>query len=1042
MAITNITGQKPKPIVEVNTLDQALSKKFANANAQRAELVSAIKDIMLQYKNNFNLEQDERNVKIVDCILKRHEALLNKMLTDDGQLQNILSALDLNIESWLSRFYLLSKPGTGPDDVRTIKENIVQCVLEALSKYSGKDIVAITSNTVVNNKIVDKNENIDNYDALSNYFNNVQTFMQTLYKSRLTIVKNTTKVEMKQQKNLLIRLTASTKQKISSFSNKGKIGAIKSKLFDRFNKPLTKKDRQPKKNLNPFRSVDFIKRIGLNKSLKKGLKRLLDISGIVVLKNVVGKIAKSILSKMKPLINSVKKVINKIKSVIIGFVVSLIPFVGPIIKIVKFVLKPIIFTLKIAFKLLTFAIKFIGKSIKFIFTGAFKIMKGIIKGITGVISGLTNGIYKILKSNIVKKIVKFMLTPTGAFITGYIVGLLYLKLWKPFKEKYAEIKKSFFGEKEESMTLKEKLFKIKDFVFEKYNMLKNKLTLFIDKFWNFLSKINSKTLKQGWIVFKIQVIKPLKQAWAMIKEMFLTGLSCLLGGSGLGSLIKKGLSAVLAPFTGPLAPPLADSIVSIGSYLLGKFLGTEKEDGRGERDEIEQRHQDLLQLYGPNSLDKQEEYKNLIDSATTNGISEETKEAIRQKQETYRQIGITTEEERDDVDKLKAQVNEEISICSNNAKYTVDDVKNNKDGILENAYNTKIPFATERNGEGKVTSVSDELQIPNNFNPYGFRLIRAKLIDDQIDRFYKGLITYDQLMEFKNSIVERDDDGKMHISKELLESEQKSSGLDLQAVLTNNESGSTWLSLGLNKNATEKMDSWLNSTASAEKAQQEYQAKIARINNILNGLAATGAFSGIPKEKLSEVIENFRQYLLKQDLNAFEKLSSSDKAKYLMDIYEKIAKDVDVLINKDLQKKEDEENQKELAEAGIDEPTSMQLPNPNVQSQQNTQTATAIQQTPMPTESIKTEDNKAIKDVEEEVKAIDAESDAKALDSNKQTTDEVNNTQGKLRNIINKLTAQLKRLSHKDQNTMLLANDKNANPAAEEVKHIMSEQIQ
>ena len=1040
MAITNITGQKPKPIVEVSTLDAALSKKIASANIQRKALIEAIKDILLQYKTNFNLESDERNVKIVDCIMKRHKALLDNMLSKDINVQNIMSALDLNVEDWLSRFYLLSKPGTGPDDVRTIKEAVVECILNALKKYSGKEIEALTS--TVQTTVIDKNENIDNFDALNNYFMNIQSFMKDQYKSKLTTVKTIDKVEKVEQKNLIKKLSSSIKQSKSGieFSNiKSKLNIFKSKLSAKFNKPIALNDRQPKKSLNPFRSFDFNKRIGLNKSLKKGLKKVLDISGITVVKDVVGKIAKSLLNKMKPLINKVKSVISKIKGIIIGFMLSLIPFVGPIIKVVKFVLKPILFTLKIAFKILSFAVKFIGKSIGLIFTGVFKLMKFTITGITKTIGFLTKGIYKILKSNIVKNLVAFMLTPTGAFITGFIVGMIYVKLWKPFMEKYHEIKQRFFGEQEESMTFKEKLFKIKDFVIEKYNAFKEKVTSYIDKFWNFLSKINSRTLKKGWIVFKVQVIKPLKNAWAMIKELFITGLSCVLGGSGLGGLIKKGLSAVLAPFTGPLAPPLADSIVSIGSYLLGKFLGTEKEDSRGERDELEQRHQDLLQLYGPNSLDKQEEYKNLIDAATTNGISDETKEAIRQKQETYKKIGITTEEERDAVDQLKSQVNDEISICSTNAKYTIDDIKNNKDGILEGAYSTKIPFSVERNGEGKVVKVSDRLEIPDKYNPYGFRLIRAKLIDDQIDRFYKGLITYDQLMEFKNSVVEKDDKG-MHINKEILESEQKSSGLDLQAVMTNNESGSTFWSLGLNKNAVEKMDKWLNSTASAEKAQQEYQAKMTRINNILNGLAKTGAFSHIPKDKLPEILENFRQYLLKQDIDAFEKMSSNDKAKLLMDIYDKISKDTEKLINDDLQKKQDAEDKKELDSANA-ELKQLETESANEYQLPNEQTSEAIQKTPMPTDKIKTEDIKEQQQVQQQAESVDKISDAKELDTNAKTEKEVGNTQGKLKVIIEKLKMQISRLSNKQHNAAIIPSTKEVNPAAEEAQRIMNEQI-
>jgi len=55
-------------------------------------------------------------------------------------LQNIMTALDLNAEGWLQRYYMLSKPRTGSDDVRTIKEDVVRCVLEALGKYTGKPV--------------------------------------------------------------------------------------------------------------------------------------------------------------------------------------------------------------------------------------------------------------------------------------------------------------------------------------------------------------------------------------------------------------------------------------------------------------------------------------------------------------------------------------------------------------------------------------------------------------------------------------------------------------------------------------------------------------------------------------------------------------------------------------------------------------------------------------------------------------------------------------------------------------------------------------
>lgn len=1051
MAITNITGQKPKPIVEVSTLDAALSKKIASANIQRKALIEAIKDILLQYKTNFNLESDERNVKIVDCIMKRHKALLDNMLSKDINVQNIMSALDLNVEDWLSRFYLLSKPGTGPDDVRTIKEDIIECILDALKKYSGKEIEALTS--TVETTVIDKNENIDNFDALNNYFMNIQTFMKDQYKSKLTTLKTIDKVEKVEQKNLIKKLSVVTKTSkagIAFSSIKSKLNIFKSNLTAKFNKPITLNDRQPKKNLNPFRLFDFNKRIGLNKSLKKGLKKVLDISGITVVKDVVGKIAKSLLNKMKPLINKVKSVINKIKGIIIGFMLSLIPFVGPIIKVVKFVLKPILFTLKIAFKLLSFAVKFIGKTIGLIFTGVFKLMKFTIKGVTKTIGFLTKGIYKILKSNIVKKLVAFMLTPTGAFITGFIVGMIYVKLWKPFKEKYLEIKEKYFGHKENSKSLKQRFFDLKDSLLNKYDYLKDTITSWIDKVYKFVLDINPKTLKQSWIDFQINHIQPIKNKFAPFKYIikmlteFFSGDPGRAIGTGIGFAVGMALSSVataaLAPIVGPFAPVLGASIGSLIGWGLSKFLGGENDtDGRSDRDELEERKQNLLQLYGPNSLKKQETYENLIEASTTNGISEDTKNAIRQKQEIYRQIGITTSEEYDEVDKLKKQVNEEISICSNNAKYTIDDVKNNKDGILEGAYNTKIPFSVERNGEGKVVKVADTLEIPDQYNPYGFRLIRAKLIDDQIDRFYKGLITYDQLMEFKNSIVEKDDKG-MHINKEILESEQKSSGLDLQSVMTNNESGSTWKSLWLNKNSVEKMDKWLNSTASAEKAQQEYQVKMSRINNILNGLAKTGAFSHIPKDKLPEILENFRQYLLKQDIDVFEKMSSNDKAKLLMDIYDKISKDTEKLINDDLQKKQDAEDKKELDSANA-ELKRLETESANEYQLPNEQTSEAIQKTPMPTDKIKTEDIKEQQQVQQQAESVDKTSDAKELDTNAKTEKEVGNTQEKLRNISEKMEMQITRLSIKQNNASILPSNKSVNPAAEEANRIMKEQI-
>jgi len=37
----------------------------------------------------------------------------------------------------------------------------------------------------VENKIVDKNENIDNYNALDRYFINIQSYMKSLYKKEL-----------------------------------------------------------------------------------------------------------------------------------------------------------------------------------------------------------------------------------------------------------------------------------------------------------------------------------------------------------------------------------------------------------------------------------------------------------------------------------------------------------------------------------------------------------------------------------------------------------------------------------------------------------------------------------------------------------------------------------------------------------------------------------------------------------------------------------------------------------------------------------------
>lgn len=53
---------------------------------------------------------------------------------------------------------------------------------------------------------------------------------------------------------------------------------------------------------------------------------------------------------------------------------------------------------------------------------------------------LAKGIKKILNTSVVKSLVKFIFTPMGAFVTGYIAGFLYKIVIKPVIDKWGDIK--------------------------------------------------------------------------------------------------------------------------------------------------------------------------------------------------------------------------------------------------------------------------------------------------------------------------------------------------------------------------------------------------------------------------------------------------------------------------------------------------------------------------------------------------------------------------------------------------------------------------
>ncbi len=355
---------------------------------------------------------------------------------------------------------------------------------------------------------------------------------------------------------------------------------------------------------------------------------------------------------------------------------------------------------------------------------------------------LANGINKILNTSIVKSLVKFIFTPTGAFVTGYIAGFLYKTVFKRVFDKWGHIKEvaeeMWSSVKESWLRLQLKGQKTALSLVEGYNSFVNAMsdpgTPIGSVVEQFKKNGIGAGLNQSWLLFKKNTLWKLKDIASVLKSWFcsMNGPAALaLGSAGsfvggmIGTFVGGPVGAIVGSVLGGLVGGLAGSAVT-------KSFFDPLEQSINEKKEILSRNQLFMDLYGGRQT------TNLLDSALQNASEEDMKNSVE-----YARM----KKKRDAIDALDVQKARTKSVDKNG-----NEVENDvdMDSFVREQEKKSDRFVKE--GSDNDTIVDIEM------------FMSGLLLRRKINQYKSGLVSAQGLVDYCNMF-----DGMGSVPKECLD---------------------------------------------------------------------------------------------------------------------------------------------------------------------------------------------------------------------------------------------------------------------------------
>lgn len=424
-------GKKPNPQQpnEIDDLDSAVQDIVNRADSKQKSMIDVLKDLVRVFHDDQTKTISNRNVKIVDELCRVHRKELVNSLKKGDFNEQIAELLDL-FETDESKSQILNSIS---GRLGITKADIIDYITDSIDDVV-KDISEQTTTkkkgpSSEKNKTITKDQFYEKaFDEKVGkvYYDNIGRFCNNRIRDRI-------------------------KFRTQQLSKNGNL----------FPKSLV--------NLNDK----------LTKAKKEGLVKKAIKSGVV--SSIIGKLKNKEPENVSISNTDTKDDENKTKSALgtfwgdvnTGFTSTYSFITGHLegfwkkfpknlVKIGKKVIKAGFFGLVRVFCLPAFMIVKTASVLFGVFSGLFKVVLGcfgaIYNGIAKLVSYpvklvkwvggkfmkgfnlLAKGIKKILNTSVVKSLVKFIFTPMGAFVTGYIAGFLYKIVIKPVIDKWGDIK--------------------------------------------------------------------------------------------------------------------------------------------------------------------------------------------------------------------------------------------------------------------------------------------------------------------------------------------------------------------------------------------------------------------------------------------------------------------------------------------------------------------------------------------------------------------------------------------------------------------------
>lgn len=372
-----------------NNLDgEKLWYRFGQLTKDQEQIRTSTREFVKECANEIRTETDSRNSKLVEKILDKHNRLIEVLLTKSSFLKTLID--ELSIE--LSNDNKLTKK-----QINQISKQLASTITKILKNKTTKE----TKTTI---KQVDPVSLLTNETIVNQFSKNFRSRFSQKYKQTLS-------------KDKQIANRFNIKKNITRISN-----VVKS--FSEAHNKIQEQFKKQQFTQNQINNISVFRKSGkITKAIKTNQVEKLRLYNDYVINRTsktIDRIERSFANalwfKFK---NKLSRKLGDFKQSIIDGAKSLFStkaiktgfgFVGKVLSTV--LLKPIMF---------------VGKVLISSLKGLFKLGLGMVKSAFG----LTGKIFKYLNENLLKKIAKFIFTPPGMFITGY--------LWAFFKDKIGGI---------------------------------------------------------------------------------------------------------------------------------------------------------------------------------------------------------------------------------------------------------------------------------------------------------------------------------------------------------------------------------------------------------------------------------------------------------------------------------------------------------------------------------------------------------------------------------------------------------------------------